>query len=128
MAHIFEHYLSKSERDAIIKSAGTKGWTIETSEFFARGFEKYLADGVSPIPSLQKLFDKFKEWLLDIYNGIKGSEIDIKLNDKMKSIYDSMITEKIITEEKVKIETTSILNQVADKVIEDSKIKGKTKD
>jgi hypothetical protein len=35
---------------------------------------------------------------------------------------------KIITEEEVKIETTSILNQVADKVIEDSKIKGKTKD
>jgi polyhydroxyalkanoate synthesis regulator phasin len=94
MAHVFEHYLSESERDAIIKSAGTKGWTIETSEFFARGFEKYLADGVSPIPSLQKLFDKFKEWLLDIYNGIKGSEIDIELNDKMKSIYNSIITEE----------------------------------
>jgi hypothetical protein len=106
MAHVFEHYLTDTERKAIVSWAGTKGWTIETSEKFARGFEKYLAEGKAPTTTLQKLFDRFKEWLTDIYNGIKGSDIDIELNDKMKSIYDSMLdTEQTIAEEtKLKIQ------------------------
>ena len=91
LAHVFEHYLTESESKAIIKSAGTKGWTTETSEYFARGFEKYLAEGKSPIPGLEKLFAKFKEWLTEIYNGIVGSDIDIKLNKPMRDIYAAML-------------------------------------
>lgn len=91
LAHVFEHYLTEGEKQTIIKNAGTKGWTIETSEYFARGFEKYLAEGKSPVPALDKLFAKFKEWLAEIYNGIKGSDIDIKLNKKMRDIYSQML-------------------------------------
>jgi predicted transcriptional regulator len=95
LAHVFEHYLTDAEKNAIMKAAGTKEWNIQTSEFFARGFEKYLAEGKSPIPALDKLFAKFKEWLTEIYNGIKGSDIDIKLNKPMRDIYASMLGEKI---------------------------------
>jgi len=94
LAHVFEHYLTDAERNAVMKAAKTKEWTRETSEYFARGFEKYLAEGISPVKELQKIFDKFKEWLTEIYNGIKGSDIDIKLNKPMKAIYDSMIADK----------------------------------
>ena len=91
LAHVFEHYLTESEKNEIIKAAGTKGWTIKTSEYFARGFEKYLADGKAPSKGLQKLFDKFKEWLTEIYNGITDSNIDVELNEKMEGIYSQML-------------------------------------
>ena len=95
LAHVFEHYLTDAEKSAVMKAAGTKTWNIQTSEYFARGFEKYLAEGKSPVPALDKLFAKFKEWLTEIYNGIKGSDIDIKLNKKMRDIYSSMLGEEI---------------------------------
>lgn len=94
LAHVFEHYLTESERQTIIRNAGTGAWTTETSEYFARGFEKYLAEGVAPNKELQKVFEKFKEWLTEIYNGITGSEIDIQLNDEMRAIYAQMFGEE----------------------------------
>jgi hypothetical protein len=93
MAHIFEHYLTSSERNAVIRNAGTNGWTTETSEYFARGFERYLAEGSSPIAELNKVFAKFREWLVEIYNGIVGSDIDIELNPEMRKLYDTIFGE-----------------------------------
>lgn len=91
LAHVYEHYLTNAERKTIQEFAGTTEWTTETSEVFARGFEKYLAEGVAPNSVLQKVFEKFKEWLIDIYNGIKGSDIDIELNKPMRDIYAQMV-------------------------------------
>lgn len=105
MAHVYEHYLNEQERKDILDWAGHKEWTTETSEFFARGFEKYLADGKAPNSTLQKIFDKFKEWLTDIYNGITGSEIDINLSPKMQEIYANMLGVDV-----VKKDTESKLN------------------
>jgi hypothetical protein len=93
MAHAFEHYLTLDERKDVLGWANTNTWTKETSEKFARGFEKYLSEGKAPTPTLQKIFNKFKDWLTDIYNGIVDSEIDIELNEKMRSIYSSMLGE-----------------------------------
>ena len=91
LAHVYEKYLTDEEKNHVLKSSNTENWSTETSEYFARGFEKYLADGVAPDSVLQKIFDKFKEWLTDIYNGIKDSEIDIELNSEMKRIYSQML-------------------------------------
>jgi hypothetical protein len=91
LAHVFEHYLTDAEKAEVMKSAGTKSWDTKTSEHFARGFEKYLSEGKSPITALDKVFAKFKEWLTDIYNGIKNSDIDIQLNKPMRDIYASML-------------------------------------
>jgi hypothetical protein len=91
IAHVYENYLTDKEKSEVLKWAGHTDWTTETSEAFARGFEKYLASGVAPSSGLKALFDQFKQWLTDIYNGIKGSEIDLELNDKMKEVYDEMV-------------------------------------
>lgn len=91
LAHVFEHYLTDDERAIVQNWAKTKAWTTQTSEAFAKGFEKYLAEGKASTTALQKVFDKFKTWLFDIYKGIAGSDIDIKLNDKMRNIYASML-------------------------------------
>jgi hypothetical protein len=97
MAHVFEHYLTDAERAAVQNWAGTKAWDTQTSEKFARGFEKYLAEGKAPTPALQKIFEKFKQWLTDIYNGITGSEIDIELNEQMRDIYAKMLGSEAAT-------------------------------
>lgn len=92
IAHVYEHYLTETERKKIKEWSGHESGTIEFSESFAKGFEKYLADGEAPTPALQKYFDNFKQWLLDIYNGITNSEIDLTLNKEMKAIYADMVT------------------------------------
>jgi len=90
MAHVYEKFLTDEEKAEILKWAGNKQWSRETSEKFARGFEKYLAEGKAPQLWLQKIFNKFKMWLIDIYNGVKGSKIDLELSPVMAKIYDSI--------------------------------------
>lgn len=109
LAHVYEHYLTDAERSVVIQSAGTKGWTRETSEYFARGFEKYLSEGVSPTPELTGLFEKFRQWLTDIYKGITGSDIDIILSDQMREIYDNMFRLSVVAK--------SSPNQVREEVL-----------
>lgn len=91
LAHVYEHYLTDDEIAVIERWGGHKAGTVEFSEKFARGFEKFLAGGKVKNPRLQKIFENFKKWLTEIYNGIKGSEIDIQLNDKMEAIYNDML-------------------------------------
>jgi hypothetical protein len=99
LAHVYEHYLTDEERKQIMEWAGTDEWTVETSEKFARGFEKFLSDGNVENQALKKAFENFKKWLLDIYNGITGSDIDIKLNDNMQDIYNRMVSDSQVEAE-----------------------------
>ena len=94
LAHVFERYLTDEEKTTILKEAGHDNWTKDTSEFFARGFEKYLSEGVSPTPTLQKYFEMFKKWLTEIYKGIKNSAIDIPLSVEMDNIYANMLDDE----------------------------------
>lgn len=59
-------------------------------ERFARGFEQYLAEGKAPSKELEGIFSRFKKWLLDIYNGIKGLN-QKELSPDIQKFYDSMI-------------------------------------
>jgi hypothetical protein len=91
IAHVYEHYLKDGERSAVLNWTGQKEWDVDTSEKFARGFEKYLSEGKAPNSRLGQIFEDFKQWLTDIYNGISGSDIDVKLNDEMRALYDTML-------------------------------------
>ena len=92
--HIYEHYLYNKERQKILKWTGKKDWDRSVTEKFARGFEKYLSEGKSPSAELNTIFENFKKWLLKIYNGITGSDIDLELNDDMRKIYAAMLSGK----------------------------------
>ena len=76
--------------------AGVKDgvWERAHEEKFARGFEKYLADGIAPTPRLKAVFGKFKEWLTSIYQNITGSAIDIEIPDKVRQVFDSLLGEE----------------------------------
>lgn len=86
IGHVFEKGLTEAEQK-IVKDFGG-------SEPFARGFEKYLRDGKAPTPELKILFDKFKQWLTNIYQSLKGSPIAKKISPEIKQIFDRLLTEK----------------------------------
>lgn len=73
--------------------AGVKDgkWTREAEEKFARGFERYITEGNAPTPKLKAAFESFKQWMLDIYKTITGSNIDVKLTDDVRRVFDRML-------------------------------------
>ena len=86
VAHLFEDDLTKAEAKSVKDFGG--------SEPFARGFERYLRDGFAPTPKLKALFEKFKQWLTDIYSNLKGTPIEKKVTPEIKAIFDRMLTER----------------------------------
>lgn len=96
LAHVYEQYLTATDKKTILEWSKQKEWTRETSENFAKGFEKYLADGIAPTAELQKIFEKFKDWLTEVYEGIKDSEIDLEISPKMQNVYAKMLGEKAV--------------------------------
>jgi hypothetical protein len=93
MAHVFEHYLTDAERKQVMEWAGTSEWNRDTSEAFAEGFEAWLAEGGPQESKLFNVYDSFKKWMLDIYEGITGTPLERKLNDPMRAIYAEMTGE-----------------------------------
>jgi len=120
LAHVYEHYLTDDEIAVIERWGGHKAGTVEFSEKFARGFEKFLAGGKVKNPRLQKIFENFKKWLTEIYNGIKGSEIDIQLNDKMEAIYNDMLGVEETSVEQTK-DVNAEVRTLNDNFVEDEK-------
>lgn len=77
-----------------------EGWQVgarehvQAKERFARAFERYLAEGRAPVPSMRKVFENFKRWMLSIYGKITGSDIDVKLNDDITGLFDTWLGKK----------------------------------
>ena len=66
-------------------------WTLEAEETFARGFERYLADGIAPTPALERVFERFKNWLANLYQRLRGSTIDPDIPDAMRGVYERLL-------------------------------------
>lgn len=73
--------------------AGAKdgNWNNAAEEKFARGFERYAADGKGP-PFLQRVFAKLAEWLRNIYGTILNSDIDVKITPQVRAAFDRLLT------------------------------------
>ena len=91
IAHAYETVLTDAEKKDVLAWAGEEKWSRSVSEKFARGFENYLATESAPTEQLRVAFENFKRFMVEIYNGITGSDIDIELNDPMKRIYENML-------------------------------------
>lgn len=75
------------------KTQGEKAAYTRAQEKFARGFERYLMEGVAPSKDLADVFGKFKKWLTDIYQTVK----DIPnqkggINDNIRNFFDRVMT------------------------------------
>jgi hypothetical protein len=93
IAHIYEKYMTDAEKKVVLDATGETSWSTNTSEYFARGFERYLYSGNAPTAKMMPLFDKLRTWLMDIYTQLTGSEIDVILNQPMRDLYSAMLGE-----------------------------------
>jgi hypothetical protein len=91
MAHMYEEYLTPDEVKVIENWAGAKRGSVEMSETFARGFERFLADGKAPTPELKNIFSQFKKWMMDIYKSIVGSPIEKDITPEVREIFENMV-------------------------------------
>jgi len=64
-------------------------FTREQHEEFARGFEAYLREGNAPSPALIGVFERFKQWLTNIYKDFK--ELGVNVSDEMRGVFDRML-------------------------------------
>lgn len=58
-------------------------------ERFARGFERYIAEGKAPTQALQSAFRKFKSWLISIYRDLKN--LGKEPPEDVKRVMDRML-------------------------------------
>lgn len=69
-----------------------KAITRAQHEKFARGFERYMMEGVAPSRPLAKVFAQFKEWLTTIYRT--ASRLRSPITDDIRGVFDRMLAEK----------------------------------
>jgi len=98
VAHDFMHMLPEMDPDLAERAAKALGadshaaMTTVHQEAFARGFEAYLRNGEAPNAALKSAFEKFKDWLTDLYRSIVGTPLEGKMNPELKKVFDEMLS------------------------------------
>lgn len=82
----------KDDLQAVRDFLKNKGdpFTRGEHEKFARTFERYLREGTAPSKGLARVFEKFKQWLTQIYQKI--SQLKAPINDDIRGVFDRLIT------------------------------------
>jgi hypothetical protein len=91
--HILELQLPDEDKaiaDAWLKVKPGQERTRAQREKFARGFEAYCAEGVAPSAQLRSVFQKMKQWLLDIYKSIRN--LRVRINDDIRAVFDRLLS------------------------------------
>lgn len=63
--------------------------TSEQHEKWARSFESYLMEGKAPSSALKTAFQRFKAWLMGVYQSATQLKVDI--NDEIRGVMDRML-------------------------------------
>lgn len=79
--------LSNAEKEFGVDQ-NTHQWTTAQEEAFADGFTDYLRTGKAKTKGLESLYKKIAEFIADVFRGLQGQ---IKLNDNIKAVYDSLL-------------------------------------
>lgn len=58
-------------------------------EQFARSIERYVAEGEAPSAELRSVFQRFREWLLEIYQSLMN--LNVTVNPELKAVLDRML-------------------------------------
>lgn len=83
--------------EAAIRKARESGDTVAVKvteerwmqERFARGFERYIAEGKAPVKELQGPFRRFKKWLVSIYRDL--TNLGKEPSDDVRRVMDRML-------------------------------------
>lgn len=58
-------------------------------EQFARGFEAYLMEGRAPNEELRSAFEKFRAWLVSVYQRL--TRLNVNISDDIRRVFDRMV-------------------------------------
>ena len=94
-AHVFRGTLLKGEAlEAASKWAGAKiddsgryVWTRAQEEKFADAFNVWLKKGKAPIKTLVPVFEKFRQWLLGLYDRVRGRKLSPEIESTFESLF-----------------------------------------
>lgn len=98
LAHELGHKFRRDIPENLLREASQalgvtdpQNWAREHEEAFASGFERYLRDGSAPTTGLAKVFEKFKEWMTNIYQSITGTPLEQSVNPQLRAVFDQML-------------------------------------
>lgn len=77
---------ARQSDDAVAIKAAEERWMQER---FARGFERYMAEGKAPTKELTGVFRRFKKWLIGIYQDLKN--LGKEPPEDVKRVMDRML-------------------------------------
>lgn len=100
---------TKKTGNAVAIKAAEERWMHER---FARGFERYLADGEAPTPSLKHVFEKFMDWMVGIYLDLKN--LGKKPPKEIQEVMARMITPKASTKYSVRKKDEQLIRSKED--------------
>ena len=63
-------------------------WTVEQEEMFARAGERYLLEGKAPNAQLRGVFERMKQWFMEIYASVDAAGLEI--SDTMRQVFGDM--------------------------------------
>jgi len=63
-------------------------WTVEQEEMFARAGERYLLEGKAPNAQLRGVFERMKQWFMEIYTSVDAAGMEI--SDTMRQVFGDM--------------------------------------
>ncbi len=89
---------------ALLTYAEIENWETATAEQrkkaherWAEAAESYILEGKAPSAEMRPVMARFKEWMRQIYRGIKRSPNAIPLTDEVRQVFDRMLA----TEEQI---------------------------
>lgn len=93
LGHLFEHQLSQENHNQIVQFFADDGMTWDTAarERFAEAWETYILKGEAPRPELRNIFERFADWMRQIYQRITASNIEI--TPEVRRVFDTILTE-----------------------------------
>ena len=59
-------------------------------EYFARSWETYLSEGKAPTEKLQGVFDRIRQWMIEVYHDVVQA-LGIELSDDMRAVFDRIL-------------------------------------
>ncbi len=62
---------------------------IRRHEKFARAFERYVMEGIAPSKELVSVFERFRNWLVQIYQ--RASRLRVNLTPEVRQVFDRML-------------------------------------
>lgn len=92
----------KKDRQTMLDYAGvTKDWDslsqeekTAVHERWAEAAETYMMEGKAPSKELQPVFNRFKKWLLAIYDAVfsdRRNKNAVPINDEVRQVFDRML-------------------------------------